>query len=483
MGYEGYVSLNYISVSVIVACSLILLMFSYLESGNKMYCCIFIVQSMICAMVSIIIFVFACFVLIYCFVARYFFAERGKYNKVILYKFVFLLITSILLAGLLNFVDTENYKNSETRLKALEYRRSFEKSFSFGYASYDKEIAQSIGCDSQEEYNRLGRGIFVNGNLEDQEKMVSIVELKREMSIKTLNSYFKNVPIQLFRFKMTYLIIALFSIILLYRKDNKVYIIISTLLLIFAETSLLYCANSISYDWIKAGVLMFAGMYVLLYTDKIVVKKEDIHLLYVFLCMFLIIQFQVFSSDYQKTIKKDTPESIMVHLWDSRISIMDLTRMMANRSAFYIYPTDFCGQDNIYVANGVLSLADGFENAVNIHDLDNWLDDDWAKRVVSEDYVLINAHDLLTAEYDNESNKLIVSVKYLYPYDGAYLRLWSTPYQDDLMEVAIVIDDNGMGKAEIDVSGFQFITRMQIELHTQYRNQEKVLRKTKVTCK
>ena len=51
------------------------------------------------------------------------------------------------------------------------------------------------------------------------------------------------------------------------------------------------------------------------------------------------------------------------------------------------------------------------------------------------------------------------------------------------MEVAIVIDDNGMGKAEIDVSGFQFITRMQIELHTQYRNQEKVLRKTKVTCK
>ncbi|MBQ1171910.1 MAG: hypothetical protein IIX48_04835 [Lachnospiraceae bacterium] len=484
-GYEGYVNPNYIITSIILVCAGCLLIIYFAITQKKCFCTIGVLLYLLASLVSFKIFVVGCVFGCICYVSfltTEFFShhtiEKSQIIRVLGAYFVI-----VFLGIMLMFVDRANYCDTTIRVRALRYRNVFEKAFSFGYEDYDYDAMLEMGIETEGEYIRLVRGIFVEGDEEDLNKMKSIVEKTKELDFYNINKYLKSVPIQFLDVGMTYLYFVLLILYILYSKKSKKYIVFSSTILLFLGTLLFYLYNLMNYSWIKAGCMMLVCIYVVMYMNKIEIEGEELRYLGLFIVIFLTILNSKFSTVFTKSVRTATPEDIMENLGDSQISILDLTHMLSDYSAFYVFPRDFCGQDNIYVANGVLSLADGFESAISIGELENCLDSGWENRIMNKDYLLFKTHDLLVPVYNKETKKVQITVKYLYPYDSAALYLWSTQDQNDLQVVELSIGNDATSVVEIDVSDFQLETKMQIELHTRYRDIDKILRKTQVTCR
>lgn len=374
LGYECYVLLGYMKSAAILGTAFIYLWTYVIEKElfSKRY---IIVCGLLAVWSSLLsIKVFAVIVVIGIVLLVIYCVNRGLLKKHWKRNIIFFVTVIIVCLGIYG-IDYISYYNQDGYELELEYRDEFEKVLSFGAPDYDEDVAQTLNIDSSNTYNYLKNNLFINGNESVYETIEEMATMKKDISLKSINTFFKSVPISLLSVEMFYCWLILSVLILITADRESKKIVLYSFIVLVVVFFLFYLLNALEKVWVSNILLIPLVVHLLMAFHNIESKMNNSIIIYIFVMFFVL--YSNFSKDITTSIRNDDISLAFQNLDENEKYYIDLNNYFQQFSVYKVYPRAVCVNKNICTINGIYSFIYGFESSNCVDELDETANSKW----------------------------------------------------------------------------------------------------------
>lgn len=249
------------------------------------------------------------------------------------------------------------------RTDAGRYRAAIIRMYGYGMGDYDAVYQDIYGIDEQE-YAAIQNGSF--GILDDEgwKVLERLSKDGRGLTGKKLNSYFKTVPLALFKRGMFYLWLIMLAMLLFSPAEGKlkrsmVGMEIGILLACFLTA---YVFNA--WQSSEAAFLLILPLLLPIFSALKDTKEADCHYLWVYLTVFSVILYSNFSSGMMHSVSEENVSERFAALASNRVNVIDLNAYLKSFGAKRVFPEGILQTGNVKVSNGAFALMEGFDGKV-----------------------------------------------------------------------------------------------------------------------
>lgn len=262
LGYECYIMPGYIRTAALLSAAGGYLIFYYIRQESRKFS-IAIAGAGLCilgSMVSFRVFAIGTAIGVLLFLINYMILGQvwGR-----LKRYGMLILIVMVVSGGLFFVDRYTYHSQDYLADASEYRNSIEQILGYGYPDYQEEYGSELDL-SEKEYTLLVNGIFAPKQNEDLNKLQYISQDVFGISFSKVNSFFKEIPIGLFKTGMFYCCLISGSILIFSQKTYWKYVVINAVVVMNLALLSLFLWVGIGYSWVYAIVFYPVCIFMLM---------------------------------------------------------------------------------------------------------------------------------------------------------------------------------------------------------------------------
>ena len=279
-----------------------------------------------------------------------------------------LILIVMVVSGGLFFVDRYTYHSQDYLADASEYRNSIEQILGYGYPDYQEEYGSELDL-SEKEYTLLVNGIFAPKQNEDLNKLQYISQDVFGISFSKVNSFFKEIPIGLFKTGMFYCCLISGSILIFSQKTYWKYVVINAVVVMNLALLSLFLWVGIGYSWVYAIVFYPVCIFMLMGIRDIH-KMRPQYLAVAFVLAGLVL-YNLFSSTLIGSINEENIAQVLeereTDAQDKNKNkkevyyVLDLDTYLQQFSVFQAYPKGLLDHEDVYIANGCYAILPEFE--------------------------------------------------------------------------------------------------------------------------
>lgn len=368
IGYECYICPNYMKTAVLLAATGIYISYYCIEENTKYLTIIaaffLLVSSFIC---------FKIFLFTVCLgsagIAVVYAKENSVWQWVKKKSVIFIGVFVIAVAA--NVFDVWFYSSNIQWENIGRSREYYQKILGFGVPDYTDEIQKKISID-QRDYSLLTSDILVSSRVDVDSFVVDISSEIKEISGHTIITFFRSIPLQLFKTGMFYCWLILLFLYIGSEAKRKWIIFGVSIGQVLLGYLFLYIWNADTYTWINTVILLPACVFAvngLQNLSGIRVKEACIYA-----GVMSIVLYSIFSSSLNKTVRDGTE----LNQWTGELKtnkdafyIVDINKVLSQYSVFAVYPKDIAQISNLCILNGIYKEIYGFENTTEMNKLEN----------------------------------------------------------------------------------------------------------------
>lgn len=270
-------------------------------------------------------------------------------------------LTAGIMAVVLLFliVDCVSYQVTG-QVNALKYRSAIIHMYGYGMGEYNERYQEEYGIDTTE-YTTIKDGSFgITG--EEGWRILDKLVKEREMSFISFLTYFRTIPIKLFKYRIFYLFIIMLFMLFFTKVGRKAE-------LIWVETGLLLFDFLIAYlfnaCWTNGiiFILILPLLLPLLLSLKNTEEREYQYL-WVYLTVLGIILYSKFSPEMVSHVSNEDMTAKFADLSADSINLIDLNAYFNEFSAWKTYDANILQSENLKISNGAYALLDGFADKI-----------------------------------------------------------------------------------------------------------------------
>lgn len=357
MSYEGYITPGYIRTACILTTTgCILLLYAHLANLEgicleKLLPIVLIVVGSLYSFKVFLISTAICAALGFVYVATN--KKRVKLASLAVHLGI-VVLTVVALYGL----DSLSYRSNPNYSHTLQYKEAYERLFSFGTNPELEEGLVEYGIEGVEQYRALSQGVFLNGTKETLDRLEKVASQSRGVSLKTLDAFFKSIPIELFSVDCFYLWLTLL-VLMLVLTDKRGRILVSSLTVMFLGLFILYASYAQQSTGCYFIIIVPAALGLLLYAGDI--QEADLKSVVAFLIVLSVVLYSRFSGTLSTGYRLDKVTDAFSKL-DEDTYLIDLDAYCKGFNAFPRFP-DALVPENVYIVNGFYSTMTSFEQA------------------------------------------------------------------------------------------------------------------------
>lgn len=373
MGYECYVFPGHMKTASVLGLAMIVVLVEYLERENgksRKWEVLIVLLGVLSSMVSFSVFLITVLIglvgLLSCYVIknigeiRAWIKKERNIDKEAVKRAVLLCGCIFIGATLFRMVDCAVYYVSG-QADAAEYRSAMVRMYGYGMGDYDNSYVEKYGIDSAE-YAAIKNGSFAVVSETGWQMLEELSKERQKISGTAINSYFKNVPISLFKYGIFYLYVVMMFMLFFSLVKKKSVIIWTQIALLFVVFFVLYLFDSWRNNW-----MVFVATLPLLLPMLLVLKggpEKEYQYLWVYLAMFSIILYSKFSSGMVSSVSEESMAEKFSALSSEQVNLVDLNNYFRTFSAQRIYTAGILQNKSVTVTNGAYALIEGFEDKV-----------------------------------------------------------------------------------------------------------------------
>lgn len=272
-------------------------------------------------------------------------------------RFVGYLLVATLL---LHVADDWTYRATGREL-AADTRGSIKRIYGYGAGSYDEDYAEDYGVDSAE-FQAIKNGSFA---VRGESTWIALESLAREhlpVSLETVDTYFKTVPIGLFRVGIFYLFIILLFLLFYSGWEHKKAVVWTEIGLLLFVFLIVYIFNAWGYNWVSFMVML--PLLLPLFFALEGAEEKEYQYLWVYLVVLSVILYSKFSSSMVTSVREDPMYNIVAGFDQQKVNVIDMNAYLKSYSAVAFYTQGLTSVSNLCISNGAYALMDGFEGKV-----------------------------------------------------------------------------------------------------------------------
>lgn len=368
LGYECYMMPGYIRTAALLSAAGGYLIFYYIRQENRKFS-IAIAGAGLCilgSLVSFWVFAIGTAIGVLLFLINYMILGQvwGR-----LKQYGILILIVMIVSGGLFFVDRYTYRSQDYLADASEYRNSIEQILGYGYPDYQEEYGSELDL-SEKEYKLLVNGIFAPKQNEDLNKLQYISQDVFGISFSKVNSFFKEIPIGLFKTGMFYCCLILGSILIFSTKPYWKSVVVNAFVVMNLALLSLFLWVGIGYSWVYSIVFYPVCIFMLMGMQDIHKIKPQ-HLAVAFVLASLVL-YHLFSSTIVGSVNEDSIAKVLEeresYAQDKKKDkkevryVLDMDTYLQQFSVFQAYPKALLDYENVYVVNGCYAVLPEFEN-------------------------------------------------------------------------------------------------------------------------
>ncbi len=264
------------------------------------------------------------------------------------------------LAVLLYAVDDFSYRYGG-QAGAADYRTAVIRMYGYGMGDYEDSYAEDYGID-QEEYDTIKKGSFGVSAQSGWEKLRGLSGEWKGISLASVDSYFKTVPIALFRYGIFYLFIVLLFLLFFSPVKAKKALVWAETGMVLAGFLAAYLWNAWGYNW-TVFVFLLPLLMPLVLSLKGAEEVEYQHL-WVYLAVLSIILYSKFSGSMVSYVSDEDIAQKFAGLDAQQADLVDLNAYLKTFSAQQAYPEGILASNKVKISNGAYALLEGFADDV-----------------------------------------------------------------------------------------------------------------------
>lgn len=368
LGYECYIMPGYIRTAALLSAAGGYLIFYYIRQENRKFS-IAIAGAGLCILGSLVnfrVFAIGTIIGVLLFIINYMILGQ-VWGRLKQYGILMLIVIGV--SGGLFFVDRYTYHAQDYLADALEYRSSIEQLLGYSYPDYKEEYSSELEL-SKNEYTLLVNGIFTPKQNEDLNKLQYISQDIFSISFSKVNSFFKEIPIGLFKTGMFYCCLILGSILIFSAKPYWKYVIINAFVVMNLALLSLFLWVGIGYSWVYSIVFYPVCIFMLMGMQDIH-KIEPRYLAVAFVLAGLVL-YNLFSSTMVGSVNEDSIAKVLEERESYAAQnkkkdkkevryVLDLDTYLQQFSVFQAYPKALLDYEDVYIVNGCYAVLPEFE--------------------------------------------------------------------------------------------------------------------------
>lgn len=367
LGYECYIMPGYIRTAALLSAAGGYLIFYYIRQENRKFSAAIagIGLCILGSMVSFRVFAIGTAIGILLFMINYMILGQ-QWGRLKQYGVLMLIVLGI--SGVLFGVDRYTYYSEDYLTDASEYRNSIEQILGYGYPDYQEEYGSELDL-SEKEYTLLVNGIFAPKQNKDLNKLQYISQDVFGISFSKVNSFFKEIPIGLFKTGMFYCCLILGSILIFSTKPYWKYVVVNAFVVMNLALLSLFLWVRIGYSWVYSIVFYPVCIFMLMGMQDIHKIKLQ-HLAVAFVLASLVL-YHLFSSTIVGSVNEDSIAKVLEeresYAQDKKKDkkevryVLDMDTYLQQFSVFQAYPKALLDYENVYVVNGCYAVLPEFE--------------------------------------------------------------------------------------------------------------------------
>ena len=373
IGYECYILPGHMKSAGVLGMAALILLGDTIERNrlnNPKRKWLIIVLAVLCSMVSMSVFVITLIlgltgIIVYAGSQHEWknlscFRKDGKLVKEQVRPLLY--VAAGILAGVILFrgIDVISY-HVRGYDNSVKYRSAVIRMYGYGMGDYDESYAEKYGIDNAE-YDSVKKGSFGVTGISTWEKLKKISEQYEKVSLKTVNDYFKSVPLTWFGYGTFYLFLIMLFLLSYAPVRKKKVIVWTQTILLFIAFLVLYVCHAWWNNWIVFVTVLPLILPMLLAQKD--VPEIEYRYLWAYLVVMSVILYGKFSSGMVSGVSTEDMSDRFAALTTEQINMIDLNAYLKSFSAQKNYTRGILTADNVVVSNGAYALMDGFEDDV-----------------------------------------------------------------------------------------------------------------------
>lgn len=373
LGYECYVLPGHMKTAAVLAIAAVTVAADEMEqkfAGEVKKCVLTVILASLGSMLSFSVFCLTSLLTISAIIISYvtlcdkpakeMFAEWKStlisYKKNVLQFSLLIILPVLLLRG----VDCLSYYISG-QTDALNYRGAVERMYGYGMGDYQEEYEAEYGI-SQATYDAMKKGSFTIAG-EDDWKMIKMLSKERnDVSGKTIDAFFKTVPLAMFRYGIFYSFIALLFVFSFAPVRQKERFICGEIILLVVVLAIAYIFNAWKNNWIMFVCITSSVVPVLLHMKG--AAERECRYLWAYLIVFSVVLYSKFYGSIVSSVATERMSEQFENLSTNEIHVLDINAYFDKFNAKRICLRGILSGENIVTSNGAYGLLDGYENCV-----------------------------------------------------------------------------------------------------------------------
>lgn len=374
IGYECYVLPGAMKTVSVLGIAMLLLLADYIETKNfknrrqeGLIVLLAVLGSMVHFSAFLVTLLIGCVSMAGYYVIRNAKALRSIWKKerkadwnVIAYLAAFAVVV-IAFIGVFRIVDCLSYRVSG-REDAGKYRSAMIRMYGYGMGDYDNRFAEKYGIDSAE-YSSIKKGSFGVTGESTWEKLDGLSRERGKLSGTAINSYFKTVPISLFKYGIFYLFVLMMFLILYSPIKEKKLLVWSEIVLLLLSFFVAYLFHACQNNWTVFIIILPLLLPLVLCLKG--AEAKEYRYLWAYLAVLSVILYSKFSSGMVSGVSgEDVAKRFSELPAGGQVNLVDLNAYFKSFSAQRIYVKDLMSFQNLKTSNGAYALLEGFDDDV-----------------------------------------------------------------------------------------------------------------------
>lgn len=244
---------------------------------------------------------------------------------------------------------------------SAKYRSAVIRMYGYGMGGYDESYAEKYGIDSAE-YDSIKKGSFGVTGTSAWEKLEKVSKQYEKPSFKTVNDFFKNVPLKWFGYGTFYLFLIMLFLLSYAPSRKKKATVWTQIILLFMAFFVLYVCHAWWNNWIVFIIILPLILPMLLAQKES--PEKEYRYLWAYLVVMVVILYGKFSSGMVSGVSTEDMSDKFATLTTEQINMIDLNAYLKSFSAQKNYTRGILIANNVVVSNGAYALMEGFEDDV-----------------------------------------------------------------------------------------------------------------------
>lgn len=243
---------------------------------------------------------------------------------------------------------------------ALKYRSAILHMYGFGMGEYDESYQEEYGIDITE-YTTIKSGSF-GVTSEEGWRILDKLSKERKLSFISFLTYFRTIPIMLFKYRIFYLFIIMLFLLFFTKTERKAELIwVETGLLLF-DFLIAYLFNVCWTNDIIFILILPILLPLLLFLKN--TEEREYQYLWVYLTVLGIVLYSKFSPEMVSHVSNEDMTAKFADLSNDSINLIDLNAYFNEFSAWKTYDANILQSENLKISNGAYALFDGFADKI-----------------------------------------------------------------------------------------------------------------------